>query len=236
MDLPNASDHTLPCRPTISCTADFATPGTLELEAGGLASRAENQTQTTSFPFLLKLTLSKMFQAQIGSNGGTFVRGVARADFFDDLDLGVKLHLADQSRYAPSFAVTALVGVPSSSYSRASAFVTLHASKDFGPIHADANGGVAEIGIDVTPAAQPFASLALSTSVTSLVGVALETYYFGDAAPFASNDGGFRFVATLAAKPWLVFDAGGDVGYFPSVRAFSAFVGMTVVPAVLWRK
>jgi hypothetical protein len=26
-----------------------------------------------------------------------------------------------------------------------------------------------------------------------------------------------------------------DLGFFPATRAYSAFVGLTVIPAVLWR-
>jgi hypothetical protein len=36
-------------------------------------------------------------------------------------------------------------------------------------------------------------------------------------------------------RPWLVFDCGGDVGFFPSTRAYSLFIGMTIVPVLLWR-
>jgi hypothetical protein len=36
-------------------------------------------------------------------------------------------------------------------------------------------------------------------------------------------------------RPWLVFDCGGDVGLFPSTRAYSLFIGMTIVPVLLWR-
>jgi hypothetical protein len=39
---------------------------------------------------------------------------------------------------------------------------------------------------------------------------------------------------SLTPKPWLVFDFGGDVGWFPSTRAHSLFLGMTIIPVVLW--
>jgi hypothetical protein len=38
----------------------------------------------------------------------------------------------------------------------------------------------------------------------------------------------------MAPRPWLVFDVGGDVGYFADARAYSSFVGMTIVPVRLW--
>jgi hypothetical protein len=62
----------------------------------------------------------------------------------------------------------------------------------------------------------------------------VENYYFTDAAPFAGPDGGCLFAISVSPRPWLVFDFGGDVGYFPSSRSFSSFVGMTIVPVRLW--
>ena len=62
---PDANTHVLPCRPTVSCTADFATPGTLEVEVGYLFSRDASYDTTRGFPFLVKLTLSKLLQVQV---------------------------------------------------------------------------------------------------------------------------------------------------------------------------
>lgn len=239
MDFPQSADHAAPCRPTVSCTADFAAPGTLEVEAGYQSSRAASDANTLTIPFLLKQTISKLLQIQLGSNGYTAVRGAARADYLDNLLLGAKLHISDQSRYAPSFAVAALVGVPmfaAVGYTpRVNAFVTAHASKDIGPIHADLNAGVLEWGLDSTPVSQGLVALALSTSLPPPFGIALETYYYSDSAPVALRDGGVRFAINATPKPWLVFDFGGDVGFFPSTRAFSVFFGMTIVPYVFWR-
>lgn len=61
-----------------------------------------------------------------------------------------------------------------------------------------------------------------------------ESYYFGDARPVALRDGGFLFAFSHSPKPWLVNDFGADVGLFPSTRSYSLFVGMTIVPGLLW--
>lgn len=233
MDGPIATDQALPCRPTVSCTADFAKPGTLEVEAGFQAARGDF-AYTRNFPFLFKVTATKLLQLQVGSNGATWLLP-SRTLYFDDLLVGAKLHFTDQSKYGPSFAVTALIGVPT--YNGLEAFVTLHASKDIGPIHVDANLGISEFELDTTPVSQGFGAIAVSTSIPSTpFGVAVETYYFTDSPPVAPHDGGVRFALTTSPKPWLVFDAGGDVGFFPSVRAFSTFFGVTFIPAVFWRK
>ena len=232
MSAPDASDQALPCRPTISCTADCAKPGTLELEACYLYARTGDYATTRNFPFLLKLTLSKMLQAQITSNGLTFAPGMT---YFDDLFVGLKVHIADQGKYTPSIGISGLVGIPT--YQYVDVLVTGFVSKDVGPIHFDLNGGVEQIGLDVANgASQGFVSLAASMSLPRPFGAALEAYYLSDApGGLAPHDGGVRFVITATPKPWLVFDVGGDVGWFPSVRAFSAFFGVTVIPWVFWR-
>ena len=47
--------------------------------------------------------------------------------------------------------------------------------------------------------------------------------------------GGLLMALTHAPRRWLMFDLGVDVGTFARTRAASGFVGLTVVPAVLWR-
>lgn len=115
-------------------------------------------------------------------------------------------------------------------------FGLVYVTRDFGPIHADLNLGVNAWRIDGAPVGQEMAAFALSANLPAPFGIMAEAYYFTDAAPVATRDGGFLFALTHSPKPWLVFDVGGDVGYFPSVRAYSAFVGMTIVPVRLWKE
>jgi hypothetical protein len=63
-------------------------------------------------------------------------------------------------------------------------------------------------------------------------GVEVEGYYFFPAEPAASRDGGLRGAVTYSLRSWLVVDAGGDLGWFPSIRRFTAFAGITVIPVV----
>ena len=72
-------------------------------------------------------------------------------------------------------------------------------------------------------------------SLPSPFGIALESYYFSDSAPVAPHDGGIRFAINATPKPWLVCDFGGDIGFFPSTRAFTAFFGVSIIPVVFWR-
>lgn len=228
----------LPCRPTIACTADFVPPGALEIELGALGRRLPSGLQR-SFPVLVKLTAARWLQLQVATNGYTFQRGPATTQYLDNVSAGGKLHLFDQGAAWPSVSLSGALSVPTfagqTGYLRADdAFFTAYVTKDVGPLHADFNTGLNEWSLQSSPRAQPFAALALSMPLAAPFVIMAEGYLFGDAGPLAPRDGGFLFALSHAPAPWLIFDFGGDVGAFPSSRAWSVFIGMTVVPAVLW--
>jgi hypothetical protein len=239
VEAPDARDSAHPCRPTVSCTADLTSPGTLEIEAGELVSVAGGGASEASFPVLFKQTLTPTVQIQVGSNGYTFLGPAPRVHYLDNVVFGPKLHLHDQGDAWPSLAVAAQLGqptFPASGYTQSEdAFFTAFASKDFGPIHGDFNVGLDLWQLNATPASQMFTALALSTALSSVLSLAVEGYVFSDAAPAASHDGGVRVALGFTARPWLVVDMGGDAGFYPATRAASLFLGATVIPAVWWR-
>lgn len=239
-DLPTDRDTALPCRPTIACTADLVPAGTAEIEAGALHRRLAGKAEQWSFPLLLKQSLTDWLQLQIGSNGYTITRGKDLTQYLDDLSVTVKVHLLPQTTYLPSIALSAAVNVPTfarEGYLRTYDFLTTaYVSKDVGPVHADLNFGANLWRIEERPVPQGFAALALSMNLIAPFGAMIEGYFFSDASPVQRRDGGFLFAVSHSPRPWLVFDAGGDIGFFWSTRAYSMFVGMTVIPAILWRK
>jgi hypothetical protein len=237
MELPTDADVAKPCRPTISCTADIVAPGAFEVEAGASYSKLGGEDKLWAFPILLKQSFTTWLQVQVGSNGYTVLKsspGLPIGRHVDNLVVGPKLHLLDQGDIAPSLALTAQASLPVFADGHDAVFLTGHASKDAGPLHADLNAGAYTWWGEGDAQAQPFAALALSVSPVAPFGFALESYVFAGAPPYASRDGGVRAVVTTTPKPWLVFDVGGDVGFFPSSRAASVFIGMTIVPVVLW--
>jgi hypothetical protein len=207
-DLPGAADHALPCRPTVSCTADIVAPGALEAEVGAFYARLGGDDRQWSYPFLLKQTFTRLLQLQLGSNGYTVLHSspVPVARHVDNLIVGPKFHVVDQGDVVPSLALSSQASVPVFASGNNGVFFTGHASKDIGSLHADWNVGLdvwwGDVAGDVSP--QPFTALALSASPFAPFGVALEGYFFGAAQPYAPRDGG-------------------------------GFVGMTVVPVLLWR-
>jgi hypothetical protein len=233
--------HGLPCRPTIACTAEIVVPGAVEIEAG-LLTRSLAAERQVSFPFLLKLSLTRWVQLQVGSNGYTAEQGPTASSYFDNMTLGAKVHFLDQGDYRPALAVSAAAGFPVASQEgqmpTEDVYFTGFITKDIGPLHADLNVGANLWRLDGGALPQEWVALALSTSLPPPFGLMVESYYFTDASPSASRDGGTLFAVSHSPKPWLTFDAGGDIGYLrnvPGARSFSAFIGMTIIPFVLWR-
>jgi hypothetical protein len=238
----------LPCRPTISCSADIVPPGAVEIEAGYAARFVRVRGLIHSEPFLLKLTLVRWLQAQAGSNGLLFTTGdVSRSlYYFDDFTFALKTHFADQSSIRPSMAASDAVNVPSFDRSDTFPFAYdasfwAYASKDFGApgetgsVHVDLNGGVNVWQFDIPQrSVQTFGTLAVSTALAWHLGVMWELYGFTDAGRIAPKDSGLLMGLSYSPLPTVMFDLGGDVSVFPSTRKFTLFFGVTFIPFRLW--
>jgi hypothetical protein len=238
--LPDDETHSLPCRPTIACTADIVAPGLFELEAGYLYRQLAGEVNQQSVPFLAKLTVAEWLQIQVGDNGPTFADGPVAVRYVDDIATGLKFHLVDQRGWQPSISVSATLSVPISS---AQGFVrtydalfTMYVSKDFGWLHEDFNVGLNLWRLESPVKVQPWAALSLSVGLPAGFGTMLEGYVFADASPISPKDAGMLTGVTYSPKPWLVFDLGVDIGLIHSTRVLSVFTGVTVVPVRVWEK
>jgi hypothetical protein len=233
----------LPCRPTISCSADIVPAGALEIELGYAARRVRPGGFIHAQPLLLKLTVLTWLQLQLGSNGYVFTSGeVARSlRYFDDISFGLKAHFFDQTEVAPSLAVSAALSVPTPYRNDAFPFAYdasfwAYASKDLGRVHVDLNGGLTFWQFDLPErSVQPFVSLAATIELALGFGAMAETYWFDDAGPIALRDAGLLMAGSYAVSRRVLFDAGADVSFFPSTREYTLFAGVTFIPARLWR-
>jgi hypothetical protein len=237
-DAEHESKHALPCRPTVTCTADIVPAGDLEIESG-VVSRKQRTGFTLSAPLLVKYSLSHEVQFQLGGNTLTAIRTQKRSTYFDNAVGGLKLHIVDQTDKRPSLALSGSLSVPTfkaDGYERAyNGVFTAYATKDFGPIHLDLNLGVNAAGFDKVATGQGYAALAVETEFTTEFGAIVEGYVFSDAMPYVPEDAGIVFALTHSPEPWLVFDVGGDVSLYQSTRVYSTFFGMTVIPATFGR-
>jgi hypothetical protein len=224
----------LPCRPTITCTADLAAPGTLELELGYQLTlpRASPNAQTT--PFLAKLPVLHWLELQAATNGFT-ATGSAR--YVDNAVVAAKFHIRDQSTTSPSLAITASISLPTVAemgYVHVyDAELVVHASKDVGKLHVDVNAGVIADDLGGKRISQTFVAAAATYPLTATVAVALEPHYFGTAAPFAERDAGLIGAIEVAVRSWLVFDAAIDAVRWDQ-RSIAVIAGTSIAPARLW--
>ncbi len=239
---PDETYRVLPCRPTISCTADLVPPGALEIEAGYLARSITSGGYVHAQPFLAKLSLFERLQLQVGSNGKVLTTGkvASEARFLDDISIGLKPKLLDQTELWPSLAVSAALSIPS--WDRHPDFPFAYdasfwgyASKDVGPFHFDLNGGLNVWEFDLSPSYQPFVTLALAAPLAGDFGAILEGYSFADGhARIAPADAGILTGLTYSPRPWLMFDAGMDLGALRQQRRWSLFTGLTIIPYDFW--
>jgi hypothetical protein len=235
---PDEGVNALPCRPTIACTADIVPPGALEVEAGYIYRNLHGAVNQQSLPFLAKLTVARWLQLQVGGNGPTFADRPVAVRYVDDIAAGLKLHAADQTAVMPSISFSAALSIPlpaAPGYVRTyDALFTAYFTKDFGWLHADLNLGFNVWRLERPIEPQPWAALALSAALGAGFTAMIEGYAFADAAPIAPKDAGLLAALAYAPAPWLVFDAGGDLGLIRSTRNGSAFIGLTVIPVKIW--
>jgi hypothetical protein len=238
-ELPDDRDRALPCRPTIACNAEIVPAGTFEVEMGALYRRIDDRGRQWTFPLLLKQSLTDSVQLQVGTNGYSAERGPVPGQYLDDVWIGPKLVLTKQTEKMPSTAIQGALSIPTFQGAKElrtyDILMTAYVTKDIGPVHADVNFGPNVWRIDGRPLFQAFATLALSMNLVDPIGAFVETYVFSDAAPIAPRDGGFLFGLSQTPRPWLVLDEGGDIGFYPTTRSFSLFVGATFIPVVFWR-
>jgi hypothetical protein len=233
-------DHqALPCRPTIACTANLVPPGSVEIEMGYLFRQLRAPATQHSVPLLAKLTLAEWVQLQVGGNGPSFVNAPVPTLYLDDLVAGFKFHLADQTNRRPSLSWSVALSSPISSapgFTRSyDLLYTLYVTKDFRWLHADLNLGLNLWQLEGPTRPQPWVALALSVELPHRFTVMAESYYFADASPISSQDGGLLAALAYAPRRWIVLDVGGDVGYFQSKRAYSLFAGATLFIVDLWQ-
>jgi hypothetical protein len=238
------SMRVLPCRPTISCSADIVPPGTLEVEIGYAVRRVSPNGFRHLQPFLAKLTILPWLQVQLGTNGYLFTSGDASQSrrYVDDVTLALKTLFVEQTSAVPALAASAALSVPSPYRNNNFPFAYdasfwAYASKDFGPLHVDLNGGLNIWEFDLSERSlQPFVSLAETLALPLDFGAMLEGYWFDAGGPIAPCDAGLLVAASYATSPRVLFDAGVDWSFVPATRMYTLFAGVTFIPGTLWGK
>lgn len=229
--------QTLPCRPTIACTADLVPAGSFELETGGFLRLAPGAAPTWALPFLAKLSLTDWFQLQLGSAGPTWSGGLFAMDVGTVI---AKFRLWRQGAWAPSVALSvgAAFGLTpaSQSYQPVEGVqAALYLSRDIGRFHLDLNVGynaLAQGGGELTHSL--WTSVSTGIAWTPALGSFHELYHFTPTVTDGPPEGGFLFGLTLSPSPGVMFDVGADVALFRDSRTVNAFIGLTFATQPLW--
>jgi hypothetical protein len=207
------------------------------MEAGYLRRTTPDGIQQAT-PLLLKLTVVERVQLQLGTNGAILSQQYANSRYVDDAVFLGKWVAVEQTPRAPAVAISGAVSAPvwahADGFQRTwDAFFTLYVTKDIGWLHADFNAGVNLWRVD-DPLPQGFATLAVSRDLPWHFGVMAECYGFSDALPISPPDAGFLAALSFTPVPFLVIDAGADVGFIRSTRSYNVFAGMTIALPRLW--
>jgi hypothetical protein len=216
----------LPCRPTIACTAEIGLPGQFEVEAG-YAARSAQSALSHSGQLLLKYTLNDWAQLQLATNNLVLVAPEGAPRSFDGVILGAKFVFWSQGTFAP------MVGSSTQAFGGAAqktfdAAVWVYASKDVGRLHADLNFALNVFDLGGARAPQGLTALAVSYALPFGLVVMTELYTAMGASDAAALDGGWLNALGWAPIDAVVFDIGGDVALYPSTRAATFFLGLTV--------
>ncbi|MFT3709870.1 MAG: hypothetical protein QM817_19745 [Archangium sp.] len=223
------------CRPTIACMAELVPAGTFEVEAG-YGGRMSNGAFAHSGQLLLKYSVLDHLQLQLATNN-VFLAGAGLAPrAFDGVMPGLKWKVNDQGTFMPSNALSAHLMMPTHGFADASQKTFdlqawWYVSKDVGIVHADFNlmFTLYDLGSG-KPIPQGLSTLAVSADLSHGFGVFTEVYSTWGNAQAIPLDGGSLNGISFSPVDEVVFDLGGDIGFFPGTRAFTVFAGVTFVP------
>ncbi len=222
------------CRPTIACMAELVPAGYFEVEAGYGGRQSAGQF-ANSGQLLLKYSLLDHLQLQLATNNVFLVGAGLTPRAFDGVMPGLKWKVNDQGTWAPSNALSVHLMMPTHGFADASQKTWdlqawWYLSKDVAFVHADFNLMLSVTNLGGTPVPQGLSTLAVAFDLTHGFGFFTEVYSTWGNAQAVPLDGGSLNGFSYAPIDELVFDVGGDVGFYPGTRAFTVFAGVTFVP------
>lgn len=232
-----AAPPVAPYRPSVSSPAALPAPGQLEMELGGLRSR-DDGTRRASLPLLLKLAFNEDWGVLLGGEAWISERapGEDRRRGAGDLTATLKRALRldeatvlglEVSAKAPT--ARAGLGSGKSDYGVNGIY-----SRDFGPLHLDANLNLLRLGrVDEGEGrVQKGASASFSLPVAERWGATAELS--GTQRRGAGTTAQLLLAAAYTPHPRLAFDFGVAKGLNPRSQDWSLFAGV-VLPLANFR-
>lgn len=225
-----------PYRPSVSSPAQLPAPGQIEFEFGGLRQRSDD-ARRSSLPYLFKLAFDSSWGLLLGGDARVWQRdGGGSAQGLGDTSLVLKrAWIVDEGS---AFGVELGAKLPTANDTigsgRADYSVNTVYSRDFGPVHMDANLNVVRLGrVDAgTSRTQWGASASFSTAIAEHWGATGELS--GTRRTGAGH--GAQLLAALAYSPskFLTVDFGVARAPRPMPATTSLFAGVVFPLAKLW--
>lgn len=225
-----------PYRPSVSTPAQLPTPGQLELELGGLASKTEGRRRD-SLPYLFKLGFSQQWGVLLGGEAfvssreeGTRSRGVG------DTSVTLKRAFLIQEGTAFGLELTAKAPTAKSSIGSGKSDYTANGiySQDLGKWHLDANLNATRVGAREAGQGrmQTGLSSALSTQFSETWGAVGELS--GTRQRGAPSTAQALAAVTYSPSKQATFDIGAARGLNRASPDWSVFAGVVLPLARLW--
>ncbi len=225
-----------PYRPSVSNPAQLSAPGQLELEMGGLSSKADDGRRN-SVPYLFKLAFTPQWGLLLGGEalvsspleqgrahglGDTSV-ALKRAFLIDDatafgLEMGVKLPTARD-----------VIGSGKHDLTLNSIF-----SKDVGILHIDTNFNLTRIGLEQEGAARTQSGLSSSFSVPVAAQWGATAELSGTHRAGAATTAQLLTALAYSPSKRLTFDFGLAKGLNRASDDWSLFAGVVLPLAKVW--
>lgn len=223
-------------RPSVSTPAQLPVPGQLEFELGGLRV-SDGASRRGSLPYLFKLAFSNEWGLLVGGDAYVWTRGeVGRFDGVGDTTVTLKRAwiVDDATAFGMEFGIKVPTAKDPLGSGKTDYTVNTIYSRDFGPVHMDANFNATQLG-RIEPGSartQLGAAISFSTALSErwdLVGEVSGTHRGG-------ADNGLQFLSALAFSPSkrLTFDIGVARAVRPRPMATSLFIGVVLPLARLW--
>lgn len=226
-----------PYRPSVSNPAQLPTPGQLELELGGLASKA-GSARRDSVPYLFKLGFSQQWGVLLGGEAQVWQRDDTGAHerSVGDTTLTVKRAFLVDDATAFGIELGATIPTAKDTIGSGKADYTLNGiySQDLSRLHMDVNLNVSRLG-----AAEPNTSR-VQSGLSAAFSLPLSQQWSGVAELSATRRSGTPSTAqvlaalTYAPNKRLAFDVGVARGLNNASQDWSLFSGVVMPLAKLF--
>jgi len=227
-----------PDRPDVTNGTHIVDIGLLQIELGGLFTRAAPNDRQLGTPFTARVGVFEWLEARFGTDGIlTQTDGFTSVTGIGNMQIGAKLRLWADPGGIPVLSILPTVNVPAASVDKglgsgvADYTLAVLTGTDIGRhAHVDVNYGVGEIGNgEGGHFVQHLVSLSASDAISDNWNPYIEAFWFSrqDAGggPVTAIDGGAIY--ELGAR--YALDGGVQIGISGSAPAFAAFGGVSII-------